>query len=288
MDKSLFRLSDNEKADILFDLVNPNFNEEGNWELSAFICEVYDDYALCRGKDGFTRAYYTKDGDNVTLGEIIPVKITDVTEAEFTALEAMKAVGNGSFEAANTAYTEATEKVATLEAAATEFETEKTALNEKITNLETAASEFNTTKEALEASIAEKDTAIADFNSKIESMEAEKVELNNKINDITNENTALVEFKKNIETDQKTAILAKYEEYLTDDAITTFKNSMNDLSVDEFKKDVCTAAVENDPSIFSNRKNEPDMFYKGDGASGKIVETGALALLNKRKNGGNK
>ena len=98
MDKSLFRLSDNEKADILFDLVNPNFNEEGNWELSAFICEVYDDYALCRGKDGFTRAYYTKDGDNVTLGEIVPVKITDVTEAEFTALEAMKAAGDMLYE----------------------------------------------------------------------------------------------------------------------------------------------------------------------------------------------
>jgi len=119
-------------------------------------------------------------------------------------------------------------------------------------------------------------------------MEAEKVELNNKINDITNENTALVEFKKNVETDQKNAILAKYEEYLSDDAITNFKNSMNDLSVDEFKKDVCTAAVENDPSIFSNRKNEPDKFYKGDNASGKVVETGALALLNKRLNGGNK
>lgn len=288
MDKSLFRLSDNEKADILFDLVNPNFNEAGNWEISAFIVDVYDDYALCRSKEGFMRAYYTKDGDNVTLGDTVSVKITDVTEAEFTALEAMKAVGNGSFEAANTAYTEATEKVASLETAATEFETEKASLNEKITALETAASEFESTKTTLEASIAEKDTAIADFNSKIETMEAEKVELNNKINDITNENTALVEFKKNVETDQKNAILAKYEEYLSDDAITNFKNSMNDLSVDEFKKDVCTAAVENDPSIFSNRKNEPDKFYKGDNASGKVVETGALALLNKRLNGGNK
>lgn len=288
MDKSLFRLSDNEKADILFELVNPNFNEEGNWELSAFVCEVYDDYALCRGKDGFSRAYYTKDGDNVTLGEIVPVKITDVTEAEFTALEAMKAMGNGSFEAAQTVYNDATAKVTELETAAAEFETEKADLNAKVESLEAAASEFETTKTELETSISEKDSAIAEYNTKIEALEAEKVELNSKIDDITNENTALVEFKKNVETDQKTAILAKYEEYLTDEAITTFKNSMEELSVEDFKKNVCTAAVENDPSVFSNRKDEPDKFYKGDGASGKNVETGALALLNKRKNGGNK
>lgn len=288
MDKSLFRLSDNEKAEILFDLLNPNFNEEGNWELNVFICDVYDDYALCRGKDGFTRAYYTKDGDNVTLGEIIPVKITDVTEAEYTALEAMKAVGNGSFEAANTAYTEATEKITTLETAAVEFENEKTALNEQITTLETAAAEFNTTKETLEATIAEKENTIADFNSKIETLEAEKVELNNKISDITNENTELAEFKKNIETDQKKAILTKYEDYLTEADIDNFTKTMADFTVEDFKKNVCTAAVENDPSIFANRKQEPEFFYKNNNATSRDSVTGVLGLLNKRKNGGNK
>ena len=206
-----------------------------------------------RGANGFSRAYYTKDGDNVTLGDMVSVKITDVTEAEFTALEAMKAVGNGSFEAAQTAYTEATEKVTTLETAATEFEAEKASLNEKITALETAATEFEATKTTLEASIAEKDTAIADFNAKIETLESEKVELNNTINDIKNENTGLLEFKKNIEIDQKKAILTKYEEYLTDDAIASFSAAIEDTSVEEFKKNVCTAAVENDPSIFANR-----------------------------------
>lgn len=291
MDKSLFRLSDNEKADILFDLVNPNFNEEGGWKIDALIVDVYDDYALCRGANGFSRAYYTKDGDNVTLGDMVSVKITDVTEAEFTALEAMKAVGNGSFEAAQTAYTEATEKVTTLETAATEFEAEKTSLNEKITALETAATEFEATKTALEASIAEKDTAIADFNAKIETLESEKVELNNTINDIKNENTGLLEFKKNIEMDQKKAILTKYEEYLTDDAIASFNAAIEDTSVDEFKKNVCTAAVENDPSIFASRKQEPDAFYKGekpDGGKGTVAMSGALALLRNSKNGGNK
>lgn len=288
MDKSLFRISDNEKADLIFDLVNPNFNEEGNWEINAFVIDVYDDYALCRTKDGFMRAYYAKDGDNVTLGETVSVKITDVTDAEFVALEAMKAVGNGSFESANTAYTEATEKITTLEAAATEFDTTKTELEAKINGFEAASAEFEAEKTALNEQITAKDAEIAEFNTKIEAYEAEKVELNNKINDITNENTALAEFKKNVETDQKNAILAKYEEHLSDEAITSFKASIDELSVEDFKKNVCTAAVENDPTIFSKKKDEPDLFFKGEHASGKLAESGALALLNKRKNGGNK
>jgi hypothetical protein len=53
MDKSKFRISDNEKADILFDLINPNFNEEGNWEINAIVVDVYDDYALCVSPSGY-------------------------------------------------------------------------------------------------------------------------------------------------------------------------------------------------------------------------------------------
>jgi predicted nucleic acid-binding Zn-ribbon protein len=287
MDKTLFRISDSEKADILFDLINPNFNEEGGWVLNGFITEVYDDYALCVNKDGYFRTYYTKDGDNITIGDTVSVKIVDVTATEYSALEAMKSIG-GTYEAAQTAYTEATEKVTSLETAAAEFETEKNALETKISELEGAMTEFETTKTNLETQISEKDTMITDFNSKIEAYESEKVELNNKISDITNENNMLVEFKKNIENEQKEAILTKYEEYLTEEAIAEFKKSINDLSVEDFKKEVCTSAVENDPAIFANRNNEPDKFFKGDSASGKAAAGGVLALLEKRKNGGNK
>ena len=288
MDKTLFRLSDHEKADILFDLINPNFNEEGGWQLTGIVTEVYDDYALSVGPNGYNRTYYTKEGDSITLGETVPVKIVDATETEYAALETMKAIG-GSFEAAQTAYTEATEKVETLEAAAAEFETTKTELEGKITTLETAAAEFETQKSELEAKIAENETATAEFNSKIEAYEAEKVELNNKINDITNENTVLAEFKKNVETEQKKAILDKYEEYLSETAITDFNSKIDEFSVEDFKKEVCTAAVENDPTIFSKRHDEPDMYFKGNVGNNKgAAMGGALALLEKRFNGGNK
>lgn len=278
MDKALFRISDDEKADILFNLINPNFNEEGNWEFNGFVTKVYDDYALCMNKNGYSRVYYTKDGDNITLGKSVPVKIVDVTENEYTALETIKAVG-GTYEATQEKYEDTMEKIGALE---TEFNTTKTSLEEQITTLETTKTEY-------ENKISEQETTISDFTSKIKVLKNEKVELENKVSDITNENKSLVAFKKAVETNQKKAILAKYDQYLSESAIADFNNKIDDFSVEDFKKEVCTAAVESDPAIFANRNAEPELIYTGkDVDSGKTVETGVLSLLNKHKNGGSK
>jgi hypothetical protein len=117
MEKTLFRLSDNDKAELIAMALNPNFNEEGNWEMSSIVLDVYDDYALIGNvkTGGYQRAYYTKDGDNVTIGDIVDVYIVDVTATESAALEAMKSVG-GTYEAANAAYAAATEEIETLKA----------------------------------------------------------------------------------------------------------------------------------------------------------------------------
>ena len=143
-----FRLSDNEKANILFDLINPNFNEEGNWELNGFITDVYDDYALYVNNTGYHRVYYTKDGDNITLGEIIDVKITDVTASEYSALEAMKAI-SGTYEAAQEAYTTLKGKASELEEEKTAFEAEKETLTTEKTELEGKVAGFEGEKTAI-------------------------------------------------------------------------------------------------------------------------------------------
>ena len=320
MDKTLFRISDNEKADILFDLINPNFNEEGNWELNAIVIDVYDDYALCTSPAGYKRVYYTKDGNNISIGESVDVKIVDVTETEYSALETMKAIG-GTYEAANTAYADATAKVEALEAEKTEFEAKITqyeselaaqeTVEEPVTENEVAETieepveepvtdntveepteevvEEPATENSVEAEESTSEEEAVDFTAKITALEAEKVEMEQKISDITSENESLVAFKKAVEKSQKEAILTKYEEYLSDTAITEFQSKMDDYSVEDFKKEVCTAAVESDSAIFSNRHNEPEMFYKGGNPDGgKTNESPAIRLLNKYKNGGNK
>lgn len=314
MDKSKFRISDNEKADILFDLINPNFNEEGNWELNAIVVDVYDDYALCVSPSGYQRVYYSKDGDNVTIGDSVAVKIVDVTETEYNALETMKAVG-GSFEAANTAYADATAKVAELEATNAEFSA-RIAEFEAQENTEEVpaenAAEENSAEDAepqadnsLEEPVAEESAtensvepaaenepeadASAEFTARIEALEAEKVEMEKKISDITNENESLIAFKKAIEKTQKENILSQYEEYLDEAKVTEFQSNIDAFSVEDFEKEVCTAAVKSGSSIFSNRHNEPDMFFKGGNVNGGDKKMSRAAqLINNYKNGGNK
>ena len=286
MDKTLFRLSDNEKADILFDLINPNFNEEGNWELNGIITDVYDDYALYVNKAGYHRVYYTKDGDNITLGEIIDVKITDVTASEYSALEAMKAI-NGTYEAAQEAYTALESKVSELEEEKTTFEAEKETLTTEKTELECKVAEFESEKTTLEATISEKEAKITEYETQISDLAAENVRLENEKNNIISENESLETFKKNVETEKKTAIINEFSAHLTDEQIENFKNAMDSFEVADFKKEVCTAAYDADPTIFA-KKEDSGLIFKGGNPDNGKTESGVIRLLNKHKNGGNK
>ena len=286
MDKTLFRLSDNEKADILFDLINPNYNEEGNWELNGIITDVYDDYALYVNKAGYHRVYYTKDGDNITLGEIIDVKITDVTASEYSALEAMKAI-SGTYEAAQEAYTALEGKVNELEKEETAFEAEKETLTKEKTELEGKVAKFESEKTALEATISEKEAKITEYETQISDLTAENVRLEDEKNNIISENESLETFKKNVETEKKTAIINEFSAHLTDEQIENFKNAMDNFEVADFKKEVCTAAYDADPTIFA-KKEDSGLIFKGGNPDNGKTESGVIRLLNKHKNGGNK
>ena len=286
MDKTLFRLSDNEKANILFDLINPNFNEEGNWELNGFITDVYDDYALYVNNAGYHRVYYTKDGDNITLGEIIDVKIVDVTDSEYSALEAMKAI-SGTYEAAQEAYTTLKGKVSELEEEKTAFEAKKETLTTEKTELEGKVAEFESEKTAIEAIISEKEAKITEYGTQISDLTAENVRLGDEKNNIISENESLETFKKNVEAEKKTAIINEFSAHLTDEQIENFKNAMDSFEVADFKKEVCTAAYDADPTIFAEREDSGLIFKGGNPDNGK-TESGVIRLLNRYKNGGNK
>ena len=286
MDKTLFRLSDNEKANILFDLINPNFNEEGNWEFNGFITDVYDDYALYVNNTGYHRVYYTKDGDNITLGEIIDVKIVDVTASEYSALEAMKAI-SGTYEAAQEAYTALEGKVNELEKEKTAFEAEKETLTTEKTELEGKVAEFESEKTALEATTSEKEAKITEYETQISDLTAENVRLEDEKNNIISENESLETFKKNVETEKKTAIINEFSAHLTDEQIENFKNAMDNFEVADFKKEVCTAAYDADPTIFA-KKEDSGLIFKGGNPDNGKTESGVIRLLNRYKNGGNK
>ena len=305
MEKTLFRLSDNEKAEFIAKALNPNFNEEGNWEMSAVVLDVYDDYALvCDVQNGgYKRAYYTKEGDNVTLGDVVDVYIVDVTATESAALEAMKSV-SGTYEAANDAYTAATEKIASLESAleeanskveATVENTEEVVDNslaeeatETVETKEEEATDFTVKISELEATIASKEEELTSAAANYSNLENEKIRVEQEKADLESERDSLLEFKKNVETARKEEILTKYEEHLTDEMVENFKNSIDQYSIEDFEKEVCVAAVKNSPSIFS-KTDEPVLIYTG-GRDSEMEKglSGMERILEKHKKGGNK
>ena len=58
-----FKLSDNQKYNMIWSLLNPRFNEENEYTMDYAVCEVYDEYAVVfKFETGaYERAYYTKD-----------------------------------------------------------------------------------------------------------------------------------------------------------------------------------------------------------------------------------
>lgn len=280
MDKTIFRLSDNEKADKIWEAMNPNFNEEGGWKIDCYVLEVYDEYALTVGKEGYKRAYYTKnEDDTVTINKTEVCYVTDVSDVEMKALEAMKTASN-SYEAYVETANKTAEEVETLKASLTEKEAQIAEKDSAIADYETKIADY-------EAKVTEKDTAITEANTKYEALEAEKVGLEKVNADLTNEKEELVSFKKSVETAKKEEFLLKYAEHLTETVIEKFKAEMDNYSVEDFKKEVGYAALENDPTIFS-KNAEPDRYYKGGIPDSEKGLSGAERILNNYKNGGNK
>lgn len=279
---AMFRLSDNDKWHMIFNQLNPNF--EKDWEVNYHIVDVYDDYAVCYNIETsqHERVVYTKGEDTVTLGERTIVKIVDVTETEYKALEAMKNMNGDTFEKVDENYSN--------------IKTEK----EKVEN------EFSTikeTKEKLEIDFAAEKTThkevVTDFTTKIEKLEKEiseeKVkfenlsEEKNKVekekNDLLEEKQILEIFKLNKEKDEKMAILNNFEETISEEVYNKYKEKIAEFSVEDFKKELCTAAFEADPTIF-NKKEDSTLIFKGNNQKEKL--TGAAALIAKHKTGGNK
>lgn len=309
LDKILFRLSDNEKAKLIWSAINPNFTDEGKWKIDYWIVDVYDDYALIvSDKDNsYFRAYYTKSEDSITIDKIEVCYILDVTEAEKNALDAMRAL-NSSFEKTIEVFNENIEK---LQAAEMERDTLKAELaaNTVKESVEESTEEFteesttiDNTVEDVEETIeetAEKSAdntientedytaKIAEYEEKIAQLESEKVVLENDKNDLINEKEILIAFKASVEKEKKEEILSSMASHLSEDLVNKFTNEIDNYSVEDFKKEVYAASVECDAAIF-NKKEEPDLFYKG--GTGVKPQSAVETLLDnfKRKNGGNR
>lgn len=174
-----------------------------------------------------------------------------------------------------------------------ELETQKSSNeNDEFSSLkneyEAAKLSWENEKAEYEKRINALETSNAEFTEKINQLETEKTVLNNSISDIKGENEKLIAYKNSQEENEKKTILSRYEQYLSEDTIRELSDSMSKYTVVDFKKEVCTAAVESDNSIFSNKDAKPMTFFKGNLSNEKHEMSGIESILESYKNGGNK
>ena len=215
-----FKLSDSQKHDMLFNLLNPNFNEDGGWIIEYSICDVYDEYAIAYSYEnqGYERIYYTKDDsqDSLEINAKKKCYIVDVTEEEKSALETIQALHGGTYEKIDEEFTT--------------LKDENSTYVTKIEEQETIIATLTSDKENFETQVNEAQTTIATLNQELDSLK---------------------EYKLQQETNEKQAVIDKYAKELDEDVIQKYTEKLNEYSVSDLEKELAFELVNANPTIFS-------------------------------------
>ena len=250
-EKINFKLSDSEKHDAIWSLINPNYNEEGGWTVEYAICDIYDDYALAYNyaEASYERIYYTKNDETneVSINEKKKVFVIDVPESEMNALDTIRTLNGCTYEKAEEVYSQAS-KVSELEEQNSTYAQKIEELNENISTLETEKGNFTTQLE-------EANNTIASLNEEIDSL-----------------NT----YKANIELKEKEEVISSYTELLSEEILASYKEKISEFTAIDLDKELAYELKKNNVSVFSKEQN-PGFIPKDE------PKTGIEAILSKYK-----
>ena len=244
-----FKLSDDQKYNMIWNLLNPNFNEEGEWNLDYAICDVYDEYAVVFNthEGGYERAYYTKDDatDSLEITKREATYIIDVNEEEKRALEVLHAINGDTYEKVD-------ETVNTL----TE---ENSSLKEENENFSQKIEEQTTQISTLEQ---EK----ADAQAELDTVNENYTAAQSQIESLTEANKELENFKADVVLKEKEAVLDHYSTLLDAEVLNSFKEKIEEMTKDELDKELAYSLVRSKPTLFSNEQEESGYTPKDDHA----------------------
>lgn len=222
-----FKLSDRQKFDAIWTLLNPNYTEEGNWTVNYSICDVFDDYALAYNYEfeQYERIYYSKnvETDSLSLGERVRVYVIDVTEKEKSTLDTLRDLNGGTYELVNENLEHAQENA------------------EKISGFELKIDELNSIVATLDT---EKNEAQSNFE-----LEHKKAE------ELSGEVESLKQYKLAIETEQKNAVFAEYEDKLSEDVINHYREKMVEYSATDLDKELAYELKKTNFSFYEKKDN---------------------------------
>lgn len=275
-----FKLSDGQKYEFLFNLLNPNFNDVGGWTIEYTICEVYDEYAIAKNySEGiFERIYYKKDDETDSL-EIVNKErcyIVDVNEVERNALNNIK--GESTYVELEANITASTETIENLNDAVGELNTtveglnstigelngQVTTLTETNENLSIENSNYSTKVGELENTIStlttERDEALSNYenaNTRIATIEENNLQLSDTLASITQERDELVAYRKRIEDDAKRTVIYGYVDQLFEDVIENYMNNLDKYTIEELDMNLTYELKKANPNLFSSKTPAP-------------------------------
>lgn len=234
-----FKLSDDQKYNMIWTLLNPNFNEEGEWALDYVICDVYDQYAIVFDTHncGYERAYYTKNDetDSLEITNKEVAYIVDVNEEEKRALKALHAINGDTYEKVDEAMNSLTEENASLKE-------EKENFSQKI--------------EEQNAQISTLEQEKADAQTELDEVKENYTAAQSQIESLTEANKELETFKADVILKEKEAVIDHYSSLLDAEVLNSFKEKIGDMTKDELDKELAYSLVQSKPTLFSNQENE--------------------------------
>ena len=240
-----FKLSDNQKYNMIWTLLNPRFNEENDYVMDYAVCDVYDEYAVVFNFEtrAYERAYYTKDDatDSLGIDKKEACYIVDVNDEEKRALEMLHQLNGDTYEKVDENYTALNEQVETLTNEKSELEAEKETYSQKI--------------EEHEAAIATLQQEKADVEESLNGVKSDYEAAQSTIKSLTEEKEALETFKANTLKKEKEAVIEHYAQLLDSEDIEAFKAKIDDMTKDELDKELAYTLVQNKPALFTNNED---------------------------------
>ena len=305
-----FKISDGQKYEYLWSLLNPNYNEANDYAIECVICDVYDEYAIVRNlsENTFERVYYTKNDETDSL-EITGRErcyIIDITETEKESLDSLRTTAGNTFVEINNNYTAQISSIVTLNETLTDLNTqietintnhtvETTSLNEQITglgatidDLSRQISECNSQISDFVAKIAEYETSISTLTTENETLntslaaaneivagkEGELTTAYSTITTLTAERDALVAYRSEVIAAQKKAIITSYTNQLPEDVIENFLENLDSYNLETLDMILTYEQKKHNPALFSKQPGTPaPAVYvpKDDGGAGHSI-----------------
>lgn len=263
-DQMEFKLSDNQKYNMIWTLLNSRFNEENGYVIDYSVGEVYDSYAVVFNFETqkYERAYYTKDDatDSLEITNKENCYIVDVNEEEKRALEVLHQLNGDTYEKVDENYSSLTDQVETLTNEKNELET---TYSQKIEESNGEIATLQQEKADVESTLNEVQESYQNAQATIESLTAEK--------------ESLETFKADILKKEKEATLDHYAQLLDAEEISSFKEKMDEMTNDELDRELAYTLVKNKPTLFTN-DSDPQYVPKDN-----VEPTGIEGILSRYK-----